>query len=225
MDVFILAAGRGERLRPLTDTVPKPLIEINGMPLIEHRIRALATAGLTNIVINHAHLGDRIMNHLGGGERLGVHIKYADESSGVLDTGGGIVNALSLLESDPFLVVNSDIWTDYPFDRVRADIPRLAHLVLVDNPAHRREGDFCLWHEQVLSMDQQCPGRALTFAGIAVYRRTLFDGLRPRAFPLAPVLRVAADQHQVSGEHYVGTWFDVGTPQRLRRARSAAHSG
>lgn len=219
MDAFILAAGRGERLRPVTNTIPKSLLDVNGKGLIEHGIDALAEAGFTNIVINHAHLGEQIVARLGDGSRYGVHIRYSDESGGALETGGGIVKALQLLRSDPFLVVNGDIWTDYPFRRLRSDISGLAHLVLVDNPPHNRGGDFYLVGEQVRTARDQFDGRWLTFAGIGVYRRVLFTDCTHTAFPLAPLLREAALRGEVTAEHYTGQWIDVGTPERLAQVR------
>lgn len=216
MDVFILAAGRGERLRPLTDTLPKPLIPVAGSTLIEVRIRALAAAGITRIVVNHAYLGNQIIQHLGDGSRYGVRISYSDESSGALGTGGGIINALPLLQTDPFLVVNSDIWTDYPFVNLPSALSGLAHLVLAANPAYNRNGDFCLYGERVRKVDD-CAGRRLTFTGIGIYRRALFADLAPTAQPLAPLLTAACDRNLVSGEYHAGVWIDIGTPDRLER--------
>lgn len=215
MDAFILAAGRGERLRPLTDTVPKPLVPVGDSTLIEIRIRALAAAGITHIVVNHAHLGKQIMQHLGDGTRYGVRISYSDESSGALGTGGGIVKALPLLKSDPFLVVNSDIWTDYPFAGLPGTLSGLAHLVLVDNPTHNVNGDFCLRGDRLRKLDD-CENGRVTFTGIGVYRRALFTGLTHSTLALAPLLIAACDRNLVSGEYYDGVWIDVGTPERLQ---------
>ena len=213
MDVLILAAGRGERMRPLTDHTPKPLLKAGDCTLIEHLLAGLAGAGFHRVVVNYAHLGEQIMAHLGTGERYGVRIRYSDESAGALETGGGIAHALGLLQGDPFAVVNGDIYTDYPFARLPRNPTGLAHLVLVDNPAHHREGDFVLTDDAVALPDGDDP--ALTFSGISVYRRALFDGCPPGAFPLAPLLRQAIARGQVSGEHYRGRWEDVGTPARL----------
>lgn len=217
MDALILAAGRGERMRPLSDDTPKPLLEAGGRALIEHTLEALAAAGYRRVVINYAHLGKRLVRQLGKGRRWGMRIDYSDESDGALETGGGILKAMALLESDPFLVVNGDIWTDYPFARLPQRLPGLAHLVLVDNPPEHPEGDFVLAGTRVAL--PPTPGRRLTFSGIAVYRRALFDGCRPGAFPLAPLLHRAARAGQVSGEHYAGTWYDIGTPERLAQLR------
>lgn len=209
MKAMILAAGRGERMRPLTDIVPKPLLQAGGRALIEHVIDALARAGYTELVINHAYRGEAIEQALGDGSRYGVTIRYSPESS-PLETGGGIHHALPLL-GDPFLVVNSDVWTDYPFDRLREPSPGLAHLVLVGNPTHHPAGDFVLDGSNV----NEGSGPKLTFAGIGVYRTALFSGRPPGRFPLVGVLRAAIALGRVTGEHYRGRWTDVGTPQRL----------
>jgi MurNAc alpha-1-phosphate uridylyltransferase len=210
MRALILAAGRGERMRPLTDTTPKPLLEAGSRRLIEYHIEALAAAGITDLVINHAHLGEQIEGALGQGERYGVRIRYSAEGT-ALETGGGIHRALPLLGPDPFLVVNGDIWTDYPFSRLPAVPQGLAHLVLVDNPPHHRDGDFALSGGKVVPTG----GPRLTFAGIGLYRPELFAHCRPGRFPLAPLLREAMAEGRVSGEHYRGRWTDIGTPERL----------
>jgi len=208
---MILAAGRGERMRPLTDHTPKPLLEVAGKPLIVYHIERLVGAGLRDIVINHAHLGDRLEQALGDGDRWGARILYSAEGT-ALDTGGGIHRALPLLGDGPFLVVNGDIWTDYPFERLADGPAGLAHLVLVDNPPQHPDGDFALVDGRVLP--ETTP--RLTFSGIGVYQAGLFAGCRPGKFSLAPLLRQAARDRQVAGEHYRGRWFDVGTPERLR---------
>jgi len=207
---MILAAGRGERMRPLTDTVPKPLLRIGGAALIEYLIRGLARAGFRDLVINHSYLGDAIEAALGDGGRYGVRIRYSPEPGGPLETGGGIRQALPLL-GDVFLVVNGDIWTDYPFERLARSPAGMAHLVLVDNPPHHPHGDFALRDGRLV------PGEpALTFAGIGVYRAELFAECAPGRFPLAPLLRRAMEQQVATAEHYRGTWFDIGTPERLQ---------
>jgi MurNAc alpha-1-phosphate uridylyltransferase len=211
MKAMILAAGRGERMRPLTDRTPKSLLRIGGQTLIERHIHGLAQAGIRELVINHAHLGEQLVAALGDGRAYGVAIHYSAEPEGALETGGGIYQALPLLGDEPFLVVNTDIWTDFPFATLPASPGGLAHLVLVDNPEHHAGGDFVLTDGQVT---QQGPWR-LTFSGIGVYRKELFTGCTPGVFPLAPLLRKAMDAGQVSGEHYTGTWFDIGTPERL----------
>jgi N-acetyl-alpha-D-muramate 1-phosphate uridylyltransferase len=211
MHAMILAAGRGERMRPLTDHLPKPLLEVGGKPLIVHHIERLAAAGFRNIVINHAHLGHRIEEATGDGARWGANIRYSPEGE-ALETGGGIFKALPLLGFGPFLVVNGDIWTDLDFTHLRLEDGLLAHLVLVDNPPHNPAGDFAL------SDDRASPegARRYTFSGIGIYRPELFQSCSPGAFPLAPLLRSAMGQGLVSGEHYPGRWLDIGTPERLQ---------
>lgn len=217
MKAMILAAGRGERMRPLTDDTPKPLLRIGGQMLIEHHIHRLAQAGITGLVINHAHLGERIVAALGDGDAYGVSISYSAEPAGALETGGGIHHALPLLGEAPFLVVNGDIWTDYPFDRLPKEPAGLAHLVMVDNPAHHPDGDFSLSNDR---LSQRGP-YMLTFSGIGVYRPALFSDCAAGAFPLAPLLRTAMDRDEVGGEHYDGRWFDIGTPERLAEVNDA----
>jgi MurNAc alpha-1-phosphate uridylyltransferase len=212
MKAMILAAGRGERMRPLTDTMPKPLLRIGGQTLIERHIHALAGAGIRELVINHAHLGRKLEQALGDGGNYGVDIRWSPEPEGALETGGGIFNALPLLGDAPFIVVNADIWTDYPFGELPEQPEGLAHLVLVDNPAHHPGGDFVLSTGRVL----QGGGAPLTFSGIGVYRPELFAGCAAGVFPLAPLLRRAMDDGRVSGAHYRGAWFDIGTPERLQ---------
>jgi len=211
MKAMLLAAGRGERMRPLTDTTPKPLLRIGGQSMIERHILALARAGITELVINHAHLGEQFVTALGDGHAHGVRIAWSAEPEGALETGGGIFNALPLLGDAPFLVVNADIWTDFPFAELPTEIDDLAHLVMVDNPAHHEGGDFSLTAGR---LSQRGPAM-LTFGGIGVYRPALFAGCSPGAFPLAPLLRQAMDAGRVSGEYYRGSWFDIGTPERL----------
>ena len=211
MMAMILAAGRGERMRPLTDTCPKPLLQVGGQCLIEHHIHHLAKAGVHDIVINYAWLGEQFPACLGDGSRYGVSIKYSDEGATALETAGGIINALPLLHGDIFLVVNGDIWTDYDFTRLPKQLSGVAHLVLVDNPAHHPQGDFSLAGDGKVS---DVP--ALTFSGIGVYARKLFTPYEKQIKPLAPLLRSAMQQGQVSGEHYRGQWWDVGTPARLQ---------
>ena len=211
MKAMILAAGRGERMRPLTDTVPKPLLRIGGQTLIERHVHALARAGIAELVINHAWLGEQIEKALGNGEAYGVSIRYSPEGDSSLETGGGIMNALPLLGSEPFLVVNADIWTDFPFDSLPSQPDGLAHLVMVENPQHHPDGDFSLSEGR---LSRSGPAM-LTFSGIGVYRPELFADCSPGAFPLGPVLRTLMDAGQVSGERYTGSWFDIGTPERL----------
>jgi len=214
LDVLILAAGRGARMRPLTDRTPKPLLRVGGESLIARLVGQLAAAGLRRLVVNHAHLGEQIVQALGDGGRWGVRIRYSDESGGALETGGGICQALPWLESDPFLVVNGDLYTDYPFGDSALAAGDLARLVLVDNPPHHPGGDFHLAGDRLVPPPSDAP--RLTFAGIGLYRHELFqDCPRGRAFPLAPLLRRAVAAGRAGGEHYRGLWEDVGTPARL----------
>lgn len=214
MKAMILAAGRGERMRPLTDHTPKPLLPVAGRPLIEHHLLALHRAGVREVVINTAWLGARIERHLEDGRRFGLRLAYSREPEGALETGGGIRQALPLLGDAPFLVINGDIWCDLPLSPLLRPPRGLAHLVLVDNPDHNRDGDFVLTQGRV---QVDGPGPRLTYAGIGVFHPALWDGTEPGAFPLAPLLRRAMAAGQVSGEQHGGRWFDVGTPERLRR--------
>ncbi len=210
MKAMILAAGRGERMRPLTNRQPKPLLQVGDKSLIERLIGALVHAGMQDIIINHAHLGQQIVEALGDGQRYGARIVYSHESQGGLETGGGIFYAMHLLD-DPFLVVNGDILTDFPFERLPPTLLGLAHLVLVDNPSHHPQGDFALVGQR-LQVEGPAP---LTFSGIGVYSKALFKGCVPGKFPLAPLLRTAMARGEVTGEHYAGDWWDIGTPERL----------
>jgi len=213
MRAMILAAGRGERMRPLTDHTPKPLLKVAHRALIEHHLTALMTAGIHDVVINHAYLGIQIEQYLGDGQRYGLRITYSPESEG-LETGGGIHNALPLLGDEPFLVVNGDIWTDYPFTSLVHRVLHtgdLAHLILVKNPEHNPDGDFILSAERVVTSG----ANKYTFSGIACYKPAFFAHCSPGKFPLAPMLRQAIAGGQVSGELYMGGWVDVGTPERL----------
>ena len=213
MKVMILAAGRGERMRPLTDHTPKPLLKVGGKSLIVRLIERLASAGFEDIVINHAHLGEHIETNLGNGRSHGVRIQYSREAPEALETGGGIFKALPLLGPSPFLAINGDVWTDFPFQTLDLPLRGLAHLVLVDNPSHHVEGDFSL-REGMVSNEAQSK---LTFSGIGIYRHELFSGCTAGKFSLTPLLRKAADRAQVSGEHYEGEWMDIGTAQRLNQ--------
>lgn len=209
---MILAAGRGERMRPLTDRVPKPLLAVGGQSLIEYHIHGLAAAGIDTIIVNLSYRGDQISDALGNGSRYGVSLLYSDEGEPPLETGGGIYRALPLLGSDPFVVVNGDIWTRYPYASLPQQPDGLAHLVLVDNPDHHPDGDFFLRDGRVYSEGE---GERLTFSGIGVYRPELFEGCSDGPFPLAPLLRQAMAAAEVTGEHFSGEWLDIGTPQRL----------
>jgi MurNAc alpha-1-phosphate uridylyltransferase len=211
---MILAAGRGERMRPLTDTLPKPLLEVAGKPLIVWQIERLAAAGFQRIVINIAYLGGLIKQALGNGSSWGVTILYSDErNGGALESAGGIVKALPLLADDRFIVVNADVWCAYPFiDNFDLE-GRQAHLILVPNPEHNPKGDFGLAN----GLLDNAESRPYTFSGIGYYHRSLFDSLSEGKAALGPLLRAAADKGAVSAELYEGRWVDVGTPQRLEQ--------
>lgn len=217
MKAMILAAGKGERMRPLTLHTPKPLVRAGGVPLIEYHLNALRHAGFDEVVINHAWLGQQIEDHLGDGQRFGLTIRYSPENE-PLETGGGIFRALPLLGDEPFVIVNGDVWTDYDPATLRKPLAGLAHLVLIDNPAHHPHGDFCLDGDQV--RDSGTDSR-LTYSGIAVLSPRLFEGCTAGAFKLAPLLRDAMNRGEVSGEHYAGRWIDVGTLERLAEVERA----
>ena len=214
MKAMILAAGRGERMRPLTDTIPKPLLTVADKPLIVWHIEALARAGFVDIVINHAWLGEQIPQALGDGSHWGVRLHYSAEGDLGLETGGGILNALPLLMDEVFLVINGDVFAQIDFSSLcamRFLEHQLAHLVLVNNPAHHPKGDFTLHANGLVTPEPQ-----LTFSGISLLSATLFAGQQSGKFPLAPLLRQAMTQGKVTGERFSGRWIDVGTPERLR---------
>jgi MurNAc alpha-1-phosphate uridylyltransferase len=212
MKAMILAAGRGERMRPLTDHTPKPLLKVGGKSLIAWHLERLAEAGFKDIVINHAHLGGLIENALGNGSQWGVRIQYSPEKI-ALETAGGIANAIPLLGDAPFLVVNGDVYTDIDFAALKLAPPNLAHLVMVDNPPQHAAGDFTLCNGK-LSVDGT---EKLTFSGVGIYAPSLFAGVvRGEAAKLAPLLKAAMAQGLVSGSHHQGAWHDIGTPERLQ---------
>lgn len=232
---MILAAGRGERMRPLTLARPKPLLAVGGEALIEHHLRALAAAGFHEVVVNLSWLGEQIAAALGDGTRYGLSIHYSDEGAEPLETGGGIFRALQRLcpmGVESFLVLNGDVWMDYPYERLRArfaaGLPAKdqAHLVLVPNPAHNPKGDFAVLDDRMV---EPVPGMAAdaavakriatlprwTFSGLGVYQPSLFNGCNDGVFKLAPLLRAAAVQNRVGVEVFEGDWQDIGTPERL----------
>jgi MurNAc alpha-1-phosphate uridylyltransferase len=208
---MILAAGRGERMRPLTDTTPKPMLVVRGRPLIEHHVLACAAAGIHRIVINLSWLGAQIREFLGDGAHYGVSIAYSEEGAAPLETAGGIFRALPLLQPGPFVVVNGDVFTDYSLSTLRIAAHALAHLVLVPNPPQHPQGDFGIRDGLAVPQDRE----RFTFAGIAVYQTALFDGCRDGVFPLKPLLVRAMDAGRCTAQLYRGVWEDVGTPQRL----------
>ena len=224
MKALIFAAGLGERMRPLTDTTPKPLLEAGGRPLIAWHLERLAAAGIREVVVNTSWLARQFPAALGDGSRWGLSIHYSSEGDVPLETGGGMWHARNVLGNDPFIAVNGDVWTDYDFARLPRQPPGDAHLVLVDNPKHNPGGDFALDGDGSV---RNGGAQTLTFAGIGVYRASLFDDWRrvigdtpgsrenPPRFRLAPLLRAAIAEGQVTGEHHRGRWTDVGTPERL----------
>ncbi len=209
---MILAAGLGNRMRPLTDYKPKPLLEVAGKPLIVYQIEKLAEAGFEEIIINIAHLGFLIPETLGDGSKWGVKIAYSDEQEeGALESAGGIVKALPLLGREPFLVVNGDVWCDYRFDANFDLKDDLAHLILVNNPEHNSKGDFALEKGRIFNEGNEL----FTFSGIGYYSPRLFEKLHYGKSPLAPLLREAIANDKIGGELYRGEWRDIGTPERL----------
>lgn len=215
MKAFILAAGRGERMRPLTDTTPKPLLIAGGKPLIVWHLERLAAAGFHEVIINHAHLGAQIEAVLGDGRQFGLAITYSPEPPGALETAGGIAHALPLLGKNPFLLINGDIWCDWDVRGAHALAQRHAHLVLTDNPPHHPGGDFCLDGELV-KQALHCQSNTLTYAGIAIFSPTFFANVpHGAAMKLRPLLDASIAEKTISGEHHAGRWVDVGTPQRL----------
>jgi MurNAc alpha-1-phosphate uridylyltransferase len=217
MKAMILAAGRGERLRPLTDTLPKPLLMAGEKRLIEYHLFNLAEAGFKDVVINVAWLGQKIIEILGSGKKYNLNISYSNEGEHALETGGGIYNALSLLSSDPFLVINGDVWTDYPLEKLyNFKLKDKAHLVLVNNPQHNLQGDFSISGNRLTEESSE----KFTFSGIGVYSADFFNSYMSGdashgKFPLAPMIRQYISKNEISGELFKGQWMDIGTRQRL----------
>ena len=217
MKAMILAAGRGERLRPLTDRIPKPLLPIAGEALIVHQIRWLHRAGITEVVVNLHHLGAQIEERVGNGRDLGVNVRYSREET-LLDTGGGVRAALPLLGAAPFLLLNGDIWTNYPFNRLVDLAPATGHLVLTPKPPHRETADFALVDGRVRRNGNDSDN--LVFTGIAVINPTLFDAAPEGPFNIAHALYFdAAAAGRLTGEEFHGTWFDIGSPAQLKAVR------
>ena len=227
MRAMILAAGRGERMRPLTDHCPKPLLPAADKPLIVYHLERLAAAGFKDIVINHAHLGEQLLAALGNGAQWDLSITWSPEPVGALETAGGICQALPHLDAGndaPFLVINGDIYCDWPIQSIHLAQQDLAHLVLVDNPPQHPTGDFVLQGQRVSDKTAAMP--TLTFAGIGFYRPSLFKNLTAgEPAKLAPLLRAAMAEHRVSGEHHQGRWEDVGTPERLAALDAELRAG
>jgi MurNAc alpha-1-phosphate uridylyltransferase len=216
MKAMLLAAGRGERMRPLTDSIPKPLVKVGGRPLIGWHLAALARAGIREVVINLSWLGEQLQGALGDGHEFGVRISWSEEGPVPLETGGGIFRALPALGSGPFLVVNADIWTDIDFGRLTLSPEALGHLVLVPNPPHHPLGDFGLEAGLVVERAHE----RLTYSGVGVYRPEFFAGCVAGRFPLLPLLKRAIAERRLTGETHRGQWSDVGTPERLARLES-----
>jgi MurNAc alpha-1-phosphate uridylyltransferase len=217
MKAIILAAGRGERLRPHTDITPKPLIQVGKHRLIEYHLLNLARAGIEDIVINISWLADQIRETLGDGSNYSLHITYSDEGEEALETAGGIINAIPLLGDEAFIVINGDIWCDYDLSSlVNRQMNQEAHLVLVHNPEHNTEGDFALEQGLIKNSGEN----KLTYSGIGLYTREFFADTEPGKKALAPVLRKKSELNKVSGEYYNGQWVDIGTIERLAQLRS-----
>lgn len=219
MKAMILAAGRGERLKPLTDHTPKPLLQAGQYRLIEYLIQALVKAGITDIVINYAHLGEQFPLILGNGEQFGAKLTYSPEPEGGLETAGGIINALPLLGDKPFLIVNGDIWTDYPFETLSSltlNQATLCHLIMVSNPSHNPDGDFAVTSSGHLAINGS---EKYTYSGIGLYDPALFSDYEPQRLALKPLLLNAIEQQAAKAVFYSGQWSDIGTVERLEQLR------
>lgn len=237
MKALIFAAGRGERMRPLSDVTPKPLLRASGKRLIEWHLERFAANGVREVVINISHLAEEFPKALGDGARYGLHIEYSREGDTPLETGGGMLHALPLLGRQPFIAVNGDIWSDFDFGSLPGEPQGLAHLVLVDNPPHHAQGDFGIDDAGKLLPfpDSVGAARALTFAGIGVYRPELLNDWRdvigeasgaqenPPRFSIVPLLRAAIAQNRIGWQPHHGAWFDIGTPQRLQELGARLH--
>ena len=216
MDAMILSAGLGMRMRPLTDRTPKALLKVGPHRLIEYHLLNLACAGISNVVINTSYIADMFEEVLGSGEEHGVQITYSHEGDTPLDTGGGILNALPLIRSDPFLVVNADVWTDISFEEIQIRDDYDGCLVVVDNPSHHPKGDFRLVDDQVKLPDVTGEARTFTYSGIAVLRKCILENLPISAVPLYQIFRNSISIDRLAGQYHEGSWFDIGTPERLR---------
>jgi len=220
MRAMILSAGRGERMRPFTDHTPKPLLTVQGKPLIVYHLEAFAKMGILEVVINLGHLGDKIKAFLGTGSQFGIHIEYSPEDP-ILETGGGIANALPLLGSDPFLVVSADVLTDFPFNKLPSHPEGLMHLVLTNNPDYHPKGDFAIEAGKILDpSDPNTQDKKLNFGGIAIYRPELFHDCPQGIFPLSHLFKKAIALKAATGEHYTGQWFNIGTNDQLISAET-----
>lgn len=211
MIAMLLAAGKGERLQPITSNTPKPLVDVRGKPLIDYHLERLAKASVETVVINLGWLGEQIMQHVGGGDRFGLRVVYSPEGDDILETGGGIHRALPMLGDDPFAVINADIFTDMPLPNITLPDGETGHLVLVPKPDFRAHGDFELLDGKVRNSESP----TLTYGGFAVYRPEFFAGCEAGRFSIVPLMREAADEGRLGGSIYDGIWQDVGTPERL----------
>lgn len=220
---LILSAGRGERMRPLTDSIPKPLLKVGSKTLLEHHIESLVLAGFNRVVINLHHLGAQISEFLGDGDRFGIEIVYSWERQAPLETAGGIRKALGMIDGEQFLVVNGDIRCSIPFDQLVLPGSSSMHLVLVPNPYHNSKGDFCLDKSRApyRLCERSEDSTSYTFAGIGLYRKSNFKDVPAGAWPLAPIIHAHIEQGTATGQVYDGPWFDIGTPERLEQARRA----
>ena len=225
MRAMILAAGLGKRMRPLTAKVPKPLLEVNGKSLIEHLLERLIAGGVTGVVINHHYLGEMVEKSLGNGSQFGIEILYSKETN-LLETGGGIINSLSKLRDESFIVVNADVWTDFNFKCLEYidSKQRLAHLVLVRNRDHNPRGDFYIDQTGMVHAAGNDPSERFTFSGISVLHRRLFEGREAAPISLIPLLEKAMTRDLVTGQVHDGVWVDVGTPKRLEEVANLASS-
>jgi len=208
---MILAAGRGERLRPVTDSMPKSLVEINGQALLERHLRSLAKDGVETVVVNLGWLGEQITERIGSGEEFGLNVVYSQEGDNILETGGGIHRALPMLGADPFLVINADIYTDMPLPDVQLGDDDMAHLICVPVTEDKSSGDFAIVDGRIRNDGEPM----FTFSGVSIYRPEFFADCTPGRFSVVPMLRAAADADKISGSIYSGLWRDVGTPERL----------
>ncbi len=216
MYAMILAAGRGKRMLPLTKDRPKALLEVNGKPLIEYQIEKLMQAGIRNFVVNCGHFGEKIENYITENHPQDSTFQISREGENILETGGGILNALPLIHSDPFIVVNADVWTDYNYTKLPKKLKGLAHLVLVENPEHNPEGDFGVKNTLLINESDE----SYTFSGIGVYKKEFFAHTKPGVFPLAPLFKKLSAKKLISAEIYHGKWRDIGTPERLYRLQN-----
>ena len=223
MQAMILAAGRGQRLRPITDTIPKPLVMVGELTLIEHHLVRLVACGIEQVVINVAYLGEKISAFLGDGSRFGLELHYSVEENGALGTAGGIIHALKHFTEDPFLVINSDIFTDYDFSQIQLPDSSIAHIVLAPNPAHNSSGDYCLV-DGIVQHPAHPTQDTVTFAGIGLYRKAMFEAYTAEKNDLASLFEPLIRNHKISGELHQTMWIDVGNAERLTHARTQVDS-